>query len=189
ALAYQDEPLFDQLIAPLAKERPGDAAIQTLLADGYAYFSHWPEAEQAYRNALAVEDNETVREQLGWALLKQGRPEAARPLMHHILDKKISASAGTIYFLVLAYQGEGLHEEALALMDKRDEAFPEFVNTKEYVKQRKLSLRHRNSQKKVRSALLDEGKAGYQSGGWTAALPRWIGALLLVGALAFYLGS
>lgn len=189
AQAYQDEELFDQLVAPLAKDHPGDVAIQTQLGNGYAYFAHWPQAEQAYRTAMASEDSEALRELLAWTLLKQGRPQEARPLLQHVLDNKIRDSAGNVYFLILGYQAAGFHEEALALMDQRDQAFPELVNTKEYVKQRKQSMRYRNSEKRIRVAQLDDGKSGYRTGNWTAALPRWIGALLLVGAVLFYLGS
>ena len=120
AQAYQDEELFDQLVAPLAKDHPDDAAIQTQLGNGYAYFAHWSQAEQAYRTALASDDSDALRELLAWTLLKQGRPEEARPLLQFLLDKKINASAGSIYFLILGYQAAGLHEEALALMDRRD---------------------------------------------------------------------
>jgi len=170
--AYQDEPLLQEVIVPLVRDRTDDAAIQAQLADAYAYFARWPEAEQAYRASLAIQENETVRERLGWTLLKQGRPQEARPLLQHILDKKITDAAGTIYFLVQGYQAEGLHDEALALMDDRDAAFPEFAKLKEYQKQRKSSTRYRGTQKKVRSTFLEErGKA------------------VFIGALAAYLGS
>jgi tetratricopeptide (TPR) repeat protein len=187
---YQDEPLFNQVVEPIASEHRGDAAIQTQLGQAYAYFARWEQAEQAYRAALAVEDNQLTREGLAWALLKQGRPREARPFFQHILGGRRQDGAGSIYFLIKGYQAEGLHDEALALMDERDQAFPDLVHLKEYRKQRKLSTRYEGTSKRIRSSFLDEGgKTGYRHGNWTARLPRWIAAFLLLGALTAYFGS
>ena len=190
AMAYQDEPLFQQIIEPIAGEHQNDAAVQQQMGDAYTYFARWPQAEEAYRAALAVEDSEFTREGLAWALLKQGRSLEAQPYLQHILDNRKQEGAGLIYYLVQGYQAEGMHEEALALMDERDQAFPEFVNLKEYQQQRKTSTRYRGSEKRIRSSLLEEkGRTGYRSGGWTAKVPRWIVAGIFGGALALYLGS
>jgi tetratricopeptide (TPR) repeat protein len=187
---YQDEPLFNEVIEPLAAERTDDAAIQAQLGETYAYFARWAKAEEAYRASLAREDNEIIRERLGWALLKQGRPREAEPFLRHIIDGKRQDLAGLIYFLINGYQAAGLHEEALALMDERDRAFPEAATIKEYQKQRQTSVRYRGTDKKVRSAFLDEaGTTGYQQGTWTARLPGLIAALLLLGVVGLYLGS
>lgn len=42
AQTYQDEPLFDQIVAPAAAEHKNDAAIQAQLAGAYSYFARWP---------------------------------------------------------------------------------------------------------------------------------------------------
>lgn len=190
ALAYQDEPLFNNVVETLAGERTDDAAIQGQLGDAYAYFARWPQAEQAYRNSLAVVDNEVFREQLAWALLKQDRPDEARPYLQHVIDKRKRDSAGMVYFLVKGYQAQGRHEEALAIMDERDQAFPDWAALKEYQQQRKASTRYRGTQKRIRSDFLQEkGKTGYREGSWTARLPKIIAALVLLGLLGLYLGS
>jgi len=189
-VSYQDEPLFNQVAESLAADRKDDREIQIMLANGYAYFAHWPEAEQAYRAALACEDTEDVRENLAWALLKQGRPDDALPLLSHILEKRKRESAGVIYNLVGAYQSQGLHEEALALMNERDEAFPDLAFIKEYKKQRKTSERYRNSGKRIRWDLLnDAGQAGYREKTWASRIPRLIPLVLFVGLAIAYLGS
>lgn len=190
SLAYQDEPLFSSVVETLAGERTGDAPLQLLLGDGFSYFARWPEAEQAYRASLAVEDNEIVREQLGWTLLKQHLPDEARPYLQHILERKKIEAAGMIYFLIKGFQAQGNHDEALALMDERDRAFPEYVAIKEYKRQRALSTRYRGTDKRIRSDTLDEkGQAGYREGGWTSRFPRWIAASVVLGLLALYVGS
>ncbi len=189
ALAYQDEPLFDSIVETLSVGQSRDAAVQAQLGHAYAYFSRWPEAEQAYRAALGIQDNDDAREQLALTLLKQKRPEEARPYLQHVLEKKKAGAAGLVYMLVDGYQTQGLHEEALALMDERDRAFPDFAKAKEYQRQRKTSLRYRDTGKKVASAVLAGGKTGYREGGWTARVPALIATLVLLAIPATYFGS
>ncbi|MBM4070480.1 MAG: hypothetical protein FJ271_16220 [Planctomycetes bacterium] len=190
ALAYQDEPLFNNIVETLAGERTDDAAIQNQLGHAYAYFARWPQAEEAFRNSLAVADNDAVREQLAWALLKQDRPDEARPCLQHVIDKKLRDSAGTVYFLVKGYQAPGRHDESLEIMDERDQAFPDWAALKEYQQQRKTSTRYRGTHKRIRSDFLQgRGKTGYREGGWSARVPKLIAALVLLGLLGLYLGS
>ena len=106
-ISYQDEPLFKDILESIGGKWKKDAVIQGLVGDGHAFFARWPEAEQAYRASLAVIDNEVIREQLGWALLKQDRPDEARPYLQHILDKGKRESAGSLYYLVAGYQAQG----------------------------------------------------------------------------------
>jgi tetratricopeptide (TPR) repeat protein len=190
ATGYQDEPLFNQVAESLAADRKDDRAIQITLANGYVYFVRWPEAEQAYRTALALEDTEDVRESLAWTLLKQGRPEEALPFLGHILEKKKQESAGMVYHLIAGYQAEGRHQEALAIIDERDAAFPQLAGIKEYVAQRKTSERYKDTGKKIASPRLTDDKgAGYREGGWAARIPRLIPLILLGGLLIAYFGS
>jgi tetratricopeptide (TPR) repeat protein len=189
SLAYQDEPMFNTICEALAGKCARDAAIQSRLGDGYAFFSRWPSAEEAYAASLAVDDNAVIREQLAWALLKQDRPDEARPYVQHVNEHGKRESAGLVYFLVKGYQAQGRHEEALAIMDERDQAFPDLVSLKEYKRQRKDSMRYRHTDKKIRSTVLADSKAGYREGNWTARLPRWIAAFVVLGGLGLYLGS
>lgn len=190
AIAYQDEVLFDRLAPMVADDRAKDAAVQAQIGAGYGYFARWPEAEAAYRAALALDDKPELRRQLGWTILKQHRPEEASPFYRHILDEKLKDEAGTIYVLIQAYQAEGLHREALELMDKRDAAFPELTHLKEYRKQRKTSQRYESSGKKIGSSILSESnEVGYQEGGWRASIPKFIGPLVALGLLIWYLAA
>src|SRR5262249_12120381 len=87
ALAYQDEPLFNGFVETLGNAHADDAAIQGRLGEAFGYFARWEHAEEAYQASLDVEDNEVIRERLAWSLLKQNRPEEARPLLQHVIDK------------------------------------------------------------------------------------------------------
>ena len=190
AVSYQDETLFDKLADSLATHRLEDAAIQAQLGSAYAYFSRRDEAAAAFRASLAAEDNVEVRQQLAVTLLKQGRPEEAAPYLRHILDNKIADEAGLIYLLVEGYQAQGMHQEALELMDQRDAVFPELAIDPDIVKQRQLSEKHQHSGKKIASAYLsDSGQTGYREGGWTSRLPLVIAPLVIVAVLGLYLGS
>jgi tetratricopeptide (TPR) repeat protein len=190
ASGYQDQALLDKLADALARHRTDDAAIQAQLGASYFYFARYAEAEAAYRASLAVQDDPAVRRQLGWALLKQSRPREAAACLQHILDQRLKEHAGMIYLLAEGYQAEGLHQEALALMDQRDAAFPELAATKDWAKQRKTSERYRDTEKRVRSAYLSEpSQAGYREGTWLAKAPRLIGPLILLGLLGWYLGA
>ena len=188
-LAYQDEPLFDNIVETLGIESTRDAAVQAQLGAAYGYFSRWAQAEQAYRAALALEDNDSVREQLALTLIKQKRPPEARPYLQHVITGKKAGSAGLIYLLADAYQTEGMHQDALAVMDERDQAFPEFAKSKDYQRQRTTSIRYRDTNKKTRSAVAAGSKSGYSDGNWTASMPRWIATLVILSIPAIYFGS
>ena len=189
ALAYQDEPLFDRVVETLDSAHANDALVLAQVGDAYSFFARWPEAEEAYLGALDVEDSEPIREQLAWALLKQSRPDEAQPYLEHVLAKQKRAAAGFVYHLINGYQAQGRHDEAQALIERRDQAFPELAATKEYQRQRKTALRYQGSDEKVRTPLFIDSTGGYREGNWTARWPYWIAALLLLGATALYLGS
>jgi Flp pilus assembly protein TadD len=190
AVSYQDEGLFDKLASHLAGHRQDDAGIQAQLGAAYNYFARRQEAEAAYRASLAVKDDPAVREQLALTLLKEGRPQDAEPYLQHILDQKLKEDAGMIFLLVEGYQAQGMHGEALALMDRRDAAFPEFAHSKDYQKQRRISEKYQNTDKRITSAFLSEsGKTGYREGGMGARVARLIGPAIVLGLLCSYLGA
>jgi tetratricopeptide (TPR) repeat protein len=189
SIAYQDEPLFRNVAETLAAERTGDAAVQSNLGDAYSYFGNWAGAEQAYRASLKVEDNEAVREQLARVLLKQDRPDDARPYLRHIAASAKRNAAGLLYLLVAYYQKQGRHREALEVIEERDQAFPEFAASKEYQLQRKNSTRYRDSDKRIFSPAISKSGASYNEGSWTARAPGWIAASIFLGLIALYLGS
>src|SRR5262245_5519011 len=88
ATIYQDELVFDRLAGVLAGHRTSDAEIQSQIGGAYEYFSRWADAENAYRQALAVAPNDHLHERLAVCLLKQNRPEEAAPFVSHIFDQQ-----------------------------------------------------------------------------------------------------
>jgi tetratricopeptide (TPR) repeat protein len=187
SMMYQDEVLLDETASHVIDGKITDGPTLAVLADGYGYFSRWQDAENAYHAALEQTEDSALRHKLAVTILKQGRPQEAEPYLRHILDERHSEQAVLINLLVEGYQNVGMHAEALALMERRDRAFPELAATKENQAQRKQSLRHLNTGKPVRSAYLSEsGKVGSSEGSWTARLPRIVFPLLAGTALTGY---
>ena len=188
AWTFQDEQILDQ-IAPLAREQ-SDARVHQELGRTYGYFSRWPEAETAQRRAIQIESNPERIDLLALALLKQGRPDEALSMAQTVLADRNVERAWVVELMIEAYQAAGRHQEALKLMDARDQAFPEAVS--EFSKiQRKLSEKNLESGRPIRSAFLsDSKKAGYREGsGWRSKAPWVIGPAIAIALLAWYLGA
>jgi tetratricopeptide (TPR) repeat protein len=189
AMSYQDQRLFDGVAETLASGHQNDAGVQTLLGQGYGYFSRHAEAEAAYRRALVAGDSPEGRERLGLNLLKQGRPDDAEPCLAHCYESP--DGIGTLYWLVVAYQAQGRHEDALRVIEAASARWPDLAADDDWRKLHKTSSKYRTSGKRVAAPLLGAPKAaGYREGGWWAKLPRYIfPALLLAGFLAYVGGA
>src|SRR5262245_14771601 len=190
ATVYQDEMLFDKLADVLAGHRTDDAEIQAQLGAAYEYFSRWPDAEAAYRRSLAVQDSDDTRERLAVCLLKQERPEEADNHVKHVFESKDPEKAWLVFWLVEGFMAKGMHEQALAVMDVRDEMFPKLARTKDYQKQRATAEKNKESSKPIRSSYLAESaKTGFREGsGLGFQWPRYVAAAVLLGLIALYLG-
>ncbi|MBO0698852.1 MAG: hypothetical protein J2P46_10690, partial [Zavarzinella sp.] len=191
ATVYQDEQLFDKLADALAGHRTDDAEIQAQLGAAYEYFSRWPDAEAAYRRSLAVQESDDTRERLAVCLLKQDRPEEAAGYVKHAFESKDPEKAWLVFWLVEGFMARGMHEEALRVMDVRDELYPKLARTKDYQKQRRTAEKNLKSGKPVKSAYLAESaKTGFREGSKLGfKWPKYVAAAILLGLLALYLGS
>ncbi len=189
AIAYQDEPFLLSVIDSMQGSLANDAELQRKIGAGFVYFSNWPEAEQAYRKAIEVEDRPEDREWLGWSLLKQDRPEEAIPYLQHIITERKSDVAGHIYYLAAGFQAQGDHARALEVMDARDDAFPQWASGKEYRKQRKISERNHGSAKRIPSKILADKRSGYQRGGWSFNFAQLIPVAIISALIIAYFGA
>src|SRR5262245_12750006 len=191
ATVYQDERLFDKLADALVGHRTDDAEIQAQLGSAYEYFSRWPDAEAAYRRSLGVESSDDTRERLAVCLLKQGRPDEATDYVKHAFESKDKDKAWLIFWLVEGFMERGMHEEALRVMDVRDDLYPSLARTKDYQKQRRTAEKHLKSGKPVKSAYLAESaKTGFREGSKLGfKWPKYVAAAVILGLLALYLGA
>lgn len=190
ATVYQDEAAFDKLADVLAGHRTDDPEIQAQLGAAYEYFSRWPDAEAAYRRAYAVLPDDDLRERLAVCLLKQDRPEEAADYVRHVFDSKDPDKAWLVFWLVEGFVAAGMHEQALKVMDVRDDLWPHLVKDKAYVKQRKTADRHKLTGKPVPSTYLREsGRTGFREGsGLGFKWPKYVAAALVLGLAALYFG-
>lgn len=191
ATSFQDVTAFDKLADVLGDRCEKDADIQAQLGSAYEYFSRWPEAEKAYARSLALQPNDEISERLAVCLLKQNRPEEAIDYISHVFVSKNSDKAWLTFWLIEGYMAKGLHEQALELMDARDQAFPSLVNEKSYKQQRRTAEKHKSSGKPIPSKYLTESsKTGYKEGsGLGFKWPRYVAAAIFLGLLSLYLGS
>ncbi|HJZ90775.1 MAG TPA: hypothetical protein VKE40_07860 [Gemmataceae bacterium] len=190
ATVYQDEQLFDKLADVLAGHRTDDAEIQAQLGAAYEYFSRWPDAEAAYQRSMAVDPTDDTRERLAVCLLKQNRPEEAADHVRHALESKDPDKAWLVFWLIEGFMAKGMHEQALAVMDVRDQIYPKLVKDKAYQKQRKTAEKHQATGKPVKSTYLAESaKTGFREGsGLGFKWPKYVAAALILGLIALYLG-
>jgi len=191
ATVYQDEIRFDKLADALAGHRTDDWEIQFQLGGAYEYFSRWSDAEDAYRRALNLQpDDDNIRERLAVALLKQFRPEEAAKHVQHAFESKDPNKAWLIYWLVDGFMAKGSHDEALRIMDVRDELFPKLARDKAYQTQRRNAEKNKLSGKPVRSTVLAESaKAGFREGsGLGFKWPKYVAAAIFLALIGLYLG-
>ena len=182
ATTFQDEELFHKMSDKLAGDRTDDAPIQAQLGRAYGYFARHDEAARSYVQSLKVEDNPDVRELLGLTFLRLGDPQRAEGCFSHVIDDADAEDAWMLYQLVVAYQAEGMHAEALAMLDQIDETFPQFKSDKALQKLRKVSVNDRGRGKRVgKSTLMESTKSGTREGSRLASLiPMLILPLLLL---------
>lgn len=188
-VSYQERSLLFAAAPALAKKHSKDPEALMSLGQAFTYFESFDKAEKVYKRVLSIQDSPEVREHLSFVLLKQERPDEARTVLQPILDQKLADSAGAVYYLVKGYQAEGRHEEALALMDERDAAFPQFRELSEYVQQRKVSEKLFGTNKRVTPSFLSDNASGHDQGdpkNYTTAI---VLAAVVGLAIPLYLGA
>ncbi len=189
ATGFQDEKLFDKLVH-LSEGKQDDAKVQAALGSAYGYFSRHDEAIESYMKSLRADDTKLVRELLAESFLRKNDPENATRLIDHIFEDKNPESLWLVQTAIQTYQGEGNHAAAIALMDRRDAAFPQFTADKAFLKQRKLSERYLESGKKVKGAnTIASTRSGTSDGSnFVARLAKWAFPLILILGGLTYLG-
>jgi tetratricopeptide (TPR) repeat protein len=190
ATAYQDEKLFDKLADVLAGQRTQDPEIQAQIGSAYEYFSRWSDAEGAYSRSLNVDPRDDTRERLAVCLLKQNRPEEAAGHVRHVFDSKDPDKAWLVFWLVEGFMARGMHEQALTVMDARDQMYPDLAKSKVYRKQRQTAEKNRATGKPIHSAYLAESaKTGFREGSRLGfKWPKYVALAIFLGLIALYLG-
>lgn len=170
------------------RARTGDESdMLDILLDGHAHFGQLEEAESAGRVLLAREDEPSVRERLAMVLVRQRRPEEAAPLIEHVLRDRRAESAHAPWLVVQGYQAVGRHREALELLDRMAEAFPDWQEDKTFRKARKVSKKNLASGKPVIAPVLASESKRPQARGASGGFARFVWPLVLLAIPTLYL--
>jgi len=188
ATSYQDENLFLQVAEKLAKPMTHDADVQAVLGSAYAYFGRRDQAEEAYKASLAVKEDPEVSEQLALQLLRRGQPEEAEKYLQHLLGSSKPEHAGFVHLLGEGYLADGRTERGLELLDEAAAMEPAIQADKEHQKLRKKAEKALGTSRPIPSPVLTpSSKVGYEEGGIGGRVAAWIGPLVAVILVAFYL--
>lgn len=144
-IAFQDEAAFNRIVNTLAPQLKNNAGLLALLGSGLEFFARVEKAEKVFRAALELKDNVENREALAINLLRQSRPDEARPLLQHIFDDALTEKMGLPILVVAGYQATGQHDKALSLLNDSLEAFPQLEQDRDYNKLRRISEKQRTT--------------------------------------------
>jgi tetratricopeptide (TPR) repeat protein len=187
ACHFQDEQLFER-IAVLAKSETEDPKLQHLLGETYGYFSRRAEADEAFNHALRNSPTPEIRRPAAMNAVRMGDLNRAAMLLSFVVQDRVADSLPHLQVVIDSMQSQGMHEEALALMDQRDEAFSECANDKSLQKARKQSSKYLGTGKKLQTYnLIDSQRSGTSAGSprISRLLRFTLPILLTVAAAAF----
>jgi tetratricopeptide (TPR) repeat protein len=188
AIAFQDAGLLRRLGPEIHRHQGWNPEILERLGLAYSYFGELEKGEEILRQALALGDRPEAREHLARNLIDQLRPGEALPLLRHILENKEASKAGYLALLIEAYQAQGMHEAALAVLNQCSRAFPDLESSKELKKRRKQSEKLLSSGKALKSAIIGLPTAKVkESGPFSAWMLRLTGPFFLMVLLASFL--
>lgn len=139
ACAFRYDPALAEVAPEIAANLGRDFETMKLLGVVLEDFLRPVEAEAAYRAALAVKDDEEVRERLAVCVVRLGRLEEGRELLRHVVEREIPDRVGLLLLLVQGYHSVGDHARALETLEKCIEIRPDLEKDKEVAGLRKRS--------------------------------------------------
>ena len=188
AMGYQAREDFDLFAEEFGAALPNGPKTQATIGDGQVLFGRPELAEAAYRRSLAADDAEPTREALAVLLMRDNRPEEARPLLAHAFAAPAGEKVGPLVLLVEAYQAKGMHRDALAVLDELQAADPSLAEDREIGRLRKGSEKRLDSGKPMAPASL--APVGTTAGGsnLSGRLAKLVLPLGLAAAAVVYFG-
>lgn len=188
ALAYEDEVSFLGLAELVESHLPHDPLVQAAMGDGFRFFGRMEAAEEAYRHSLQLRDDPKVRQALAFQLMRDGQPDQALLLLSNVLSQHRSVDIEWCFLLVESYQSQGLHDQAMALLDEWAAALPGLEKNKEFIRYHKLSQKRQASGTAVVSANLkpERGGGSGKSFNVTGRFARWFAPILIAAGSLIY---
>ena len=194
--AYQDIESFEALAGQAAEQFADNAKIQTTIGSIYYNYGNMEQARQHLEKSLSLKDEQGVHELLGFVCLRLSNVDQAAGHFQHIIDQRIQNKAKTLLALVDGFQGQGRHQDALALMDVIVEIDPAVGSQKIYKKSRKLSEKNLHSAKPIKNKQFVHGmpKRGERTPfsnkkAWAIAAMVLVCIFLAYMAAALYMGK
>ncbi len=166
------------------------ASVDRSLGLAYADLGRMEKSVEVLRRAKAREDSPETREALARTYLNLHRPVEAAALLRHIFEEPNERGCGIALQLVEAYQTQGLHDDALATLERIAATWPDVARGEEYARWKNISERHRESGKRIAAKTLTPGRATLEdepdtSSAWSRVLGPAL-AIVFVSAYCWY---
>ena len=165
-----------------------NAQILNALGLVHTFLNKFDEAEDFFRSSLALTKDIKVEENLAEALMKNLKPDQAKPYVEHIIQEKIKDRLYYIYLLIESYQYVGDHKSALEVIEKCENAFPELKDKKPLRTYRKKSQRNYNKSRRIKGSLISE-RSEKRERKLSFILPNFIFPAIVVLGLMLYIIS
>lgn len=163
-----------------------NAEIMNELGLVHSFLHQFDEAESAFNASLSTNQDRNVEENLAEALMKNLKPDKAKPYLRHIIQERIADKLYYILLLIESYQYSGDHRSALQVIEEFESAFPEQKNHKTLRKYRKISQRNYDNSRRVKGSLISTELNNKRPVKLAFILPKIIFPALLVLGLMIY---
>lgn len=163
-----------------------NAEIMNELGLVHSFLHQFDEAEAAFNASLSVNQDKNVEENVAEALMKNLKPDKAKPYLRHIIQERIADKLYYILLLIESYQYIGDHRSAMQVIEECESAFPEQKNHKTLRKYRKISQRNYDNSHRVKGSLISAGLNNKQPVKLAFILPKILFPELLVLGLMIY---
>ncbi len=164
-----------------------NAEIMNQLGLVHSFFNQFEEAEAAFNASLSIKQDRDVGENLAEALMKNLKPDKAKPYLNHINQERLSNKLYYIFLLVESFQFIGDHRSALQVIEECENAFPEYKNDKTLRTYRKKSQRNYDSSRSVKGKLISAKSNNKKPVALPFILPKIIFPALIVIGLMIYI--
>ena len=186
-LYFRDEEKLNSISDQIYSRYSNNAGVMNYLGNIFMSFKQLSKAEEAYRKALQVDDNEEARENLAEVLMKNSKPDDAKQLIWHIVTKKIMEKIYYIFLLIESYQYIGEHMKALRTIEDCENEMPEIKDDNRLSYYRKTSERNYHKNNSIKGNLITYDNVLQRKKKSSFLIPKLIGPSLLLLAFLFYL--
>ncbi len=184
-MSFRSDEAFVRAAELVKMRMKGSAAVQTALAQGYAFFARPTEAAEAYTRSLSIKLDPEVVSTLVLLLLRQGLVKEAEAYTRPMLAAGQRDKVGLNYLVVEAYQAAAQHDDAQRALADIVRAFPEIEGETEFLNYRRTS--QRSPGKRIKPVNLRPiGDEGQVKTSFASMVPRLIPPALLVLAVVIY---